>query len=43
MPYLLDEEQSSFTVVALAKLTLKEPCFWPETARGMTVFFLCDT
>lgn len=32
-----------FTVTALVKVTLKDPYFWPETARGDAVFFLCDT
>lgn len=43
MTYLLNEELIRFTMIALVKVTLKELCFWPETAIDVSVFFLCNT
>lgn len=44
MPYPLKKKLILFIMIALVKVTLKEPCFWLETAsRDVAVFFMCNT
>lgn len=43
MPYLLNKKLNLFIIIALIKLTLKEPLFWTETAKDVAVFFLRNT